>query len=77
MPYYGGDYPLLPHEEISESEYNSMINSLKPTCMSTNKRGEVTFRVNNELLADFERQLDTEYESYVTDDSCKSGCPIR
>lgn len=77
MPYYGGDYPLLPHEEIDKKTYDSMIDNLDSSCMTVNNRGEISFKVNYSLLTKYERQIDTEYESQVMDDTCKGGCPIR
>lgn len=78
LPHYGGKYPLLPFEEITEEEYKRRLNEIPDRFKQVNDNGTVTFKVAEELLNLYERQIENPDDVELTDSACEKGsCPLR
>ena len=78
LPYYGGGYPLLPNEEIDESEYTRRLNKVPQEYQHKLPNGKVMFKVDETLLRKIELQLVDPDDVEITIGGCQSGaCPLR
>lgn len=78
FPYYGGNYPLLPYEEIDETEYNRRISAIGDSSKVVLQNGRVTFKVNTDLLNQYERYIeDPDNVELPGDCNTKGACPVR
>lgn len=77
LSYYGGGYPLLPFEQISEKQYYAAIARLPVECL--NDRGSFySFNVDEEILARYESLLENPDLLELESMECqKGGCPVR
>lgn len=77
LSYYSGNHPLLPNEQITENQYNSMMASFKDSeWVKDNK-----FYVNEELLARLEQAAiaaNVDIDDVDLGSACSTGgCPLR
>ena len=79
LPYYGGGYPLLPNEEIDETEYESRLSFIPAKYKEDLSNGKVMFRVDEDLLRSIEAGLvDPDDVDLNKNSSCSTGlCPVR
>jgi hypothetical protein len=78
FPYYASKYPLLPYEAITEEEYDRLVSSIPEYSKLVLSNGRITYKVDEDLLNQFEAKLDTSTDDEELGSDCNSGaCPIR
>jgi ribonucleoside-diphosphate reductase alpha chain/ribonucleoside-triphosphate reductase len=83
LPYYaGGDYPLLPFEQITEEQYQMLVSEIPESSKQIDDKGRYFFVVDQDLLTKFEREIEDPDDADVAEvaGSCGlsgGGCPIR
>lgn len=78
LPYYGGGYPLLPNEEIGESEYEERLKEIPSEYKKELPNGKTVFVVDEYLLSMLERDLeDPDDIETLSDCESKGVCPVR
>lgn len=77
FPYYGGAYPLLPLEAITQNVYDQMISKIPSSNIKVLPSGKVTFTVDHDLLTEVERSIGKLTDEDLGSDCAKGVCPIR
>lgn len=77
FPYYGGAYPLLPYEQIDETEYNDRLAEIKDSNKQVNPNGRISYKVDVALLNRYERGLVDPDDVDLGSDCSTGACPIR
>jgi ribonucleoside-triphosphate reductase (thioredoxin) len=83
LPYYaGGDYPLLPFEQITEEQYRELVSKIPDSSKQVDDKGRYFFVVDQELLTQFEREIEDpdDVDVDTVAGSCglgSSACPLR
>lgn len=77
LPYYGGQYPLLPYEEIDREEYYKRVEAISDAYKTVLDNGRTIFKVDESLLQVFEMDLE-DPDDVDLGSACSTGaCPIR
>jgi adenosylcobalamin-dependent ribonucleoside-triphosphate reductase len=78
LPHYGGKYPLLPFEKISEEEYERRLAAIPQEWIQVNDNRTITFAVDEDLMVQYERKLEDPDDVEIPNMECSTGsCPIR
>lgn len=77
FPYYGGSYPLLPYEAITEEVYHELTTKIPSQNKVTLFDDRIRYTVNETLLNYYEVLLDTKTDSVLESDCNSGACPIR
>jgi adenosylcobalamin-dependent ribonucleoside-triphosphate reductase len=78
FPYFNAAYPLLPNEAITEEEYKSKLSLIPDSSKVTLMNGRIIYKVDEDVMNEFEALLDTSDADDLLGSDCASGaCPIR
>lgn len=77
LPYYGGNYPLLPYEEITEEEYKERADSISHFSKKLMDNGRLSFIVDEALLQTYEIEMEDPDDTELSVSDCSKGCPIK
>ena len=78
LPYYGGNYPLLPYEEIQKDEYTRRVELVPNAYKKQLENGRIMFKVDEMLLQTYEVKLEDPDDVEIKSDGCSTGsCPLR
>jgi len=78
----GGDYPLLPFEQITEDQYQALVSEIPETSKQIDDKGRYFFVVDQDLLTQFEREIEDPDDADVETVAGSCGladksCPTR
>jgi adenosylcobalamin-dependent ribonucleoside-triphosphate reductase len=77
LPYFGGNYPLLPFQTIDEEDYKNAIACIPDIYKQQREDGRCTFLVDQLTLMDEEIKLEDPDDVDVSP-TCSTGtCPVR
>lgn len=77
LPYFGGNYPLLPNEEIDAETYQKLLDKIPTVYKSETANGRISFLVDERILEQYEIMLE-DPDDVDVESSCSTGlCPAR